>query len=248
MSQRSFGRDARTARPLDFQCDFTQNADGSVLVSTGNTKVICTAFLEDKVPGFLKNQGVGWVTAEYGMLPGATHQRTLREAAKGKQQGRTIEIQRLIGRSLRAAVNCQDLGERTIVVDCDVIQADGGTRTAAITGGCVALYLCLWKHRKKFFSPPLAGRIAAVSLGILDGLVLVDLDYEEDSTVDVDMNLVKTEAGRFIEIQGTAENRPFSQEQMMQVLEQGGSALDQIFAKQKQVLLDYGVDPSWLNR
>lgn len=246
MAKRSFDRDANTARPLDFLCDFTQNADGSVLVSTGNTKVLCTAFLEDRVPGFLKNQGVGWVTAEYGMLPGSTHTRTMREAAKGKQQGRTVEIQRLIGRSLRACVNTQDLGERTVVIDCDVIQADGGTRTAAITGGCTALYLCLWKHRKKFFSPPLAGRVAAVSLGIQDGRVLVDLDYEEDSQVDVDMNLVKTEAGHFIEIQGTAENRPFTQAQMMDVLARGSAALDVIFAKQKQALLDYGVDPQWL--
>ena len=246
MTARSFDRKNHEARPLEIIPDFTANADGSVLVSTGNTKVICTAFLEEKVPGFLKNKNQGWVTAEYGMLPGATHSRSNREAAKGRQQGRTVEIQRLIGRSLRACVNCEDLGERTITVDCDVIQADGGTRTAAITGGCLALYLCLWKHRKKYFVPPVVGRVVAVSLGIKEGEVLVDLDYAEDSSVDVDLNLVMTQDGRFVEIQGTAENKPFTRAEMDRVLAMGGDALDLTQKAQRQALLDYGVDESWI--
>lgn len=243
---RSFDRKNHQARPIRFEPDYTMNADGSVLVCYGNTKVICTAFMEEKVPPFLKNSGKGWVTAEYGMLPGATHSRSQREAARGKQTGRTQEIQRLIARSLRACVNLDDLGERTITVDCDVIQADGGTRTASITGGCLALLLCLWKYRKKFIQSPMTGRVGAISVGISKGSILVDLDYEEDSNTDVDLNLVSTQQGSLVEIQGTAEGQTFSPEELTEVVRQGGAALSEIFAQQSEVLTAYGVSDSWI--
>ena len=243
---RSFNRGPGDARPFKFEMDFTENADGSVLVSFGRTKVLCTAFLEEKVPPFLRNQKRGWVTAEYGMIPGATHTRTLREAARGKQSGRTVEISRLIGRCLRTCIDFEKMGERTVTLDCDVIQADGGTRTASITGGCVALFLCLWKHRKKFSSCPIRNRAVAISLGVVKGSVMVDLDYSEDFAADVDLNLVMDRAGRLIEIQGTAEKNPFTLEELQEILKLGGESLAEIAAAQAKVLMDYGVDPSWV--
>lgn len=245
---RSFNREDHQARPVEFVLDFTSNADGSVLVSFGNTKVICTAFMEERVPFFLKNSGKGWVTAEYGMLPGSTHSRSNREAAKGKQSGRTNEIQRLIGRSLRTCINMEDLGERTITVDCDVIQADGGTRTASITGGCVALILCLWKHRRKFVQSPMTSRVAAISLGLHEGgRILADLDYSEDSTCEVDLNLVMNHKGQLVEVQGTAEGKPFSPQQLAEMVVMGSACLDDIQAKQRTVLKEKGVSESWIH-
>lgn len=243
---RSFNRNNHETRPVSLELDYTIHADGSVLISMGRTKVLCTAFLEDRVPPFLKGQGVGWVTAEYGMLPGSTHSRGQREAARGKQSGRTQEIQRLIGRSLRACVNASELGERSITVDCDVIQADGGTRTASVTGGSLALLLCLWKHRKKFIQPPIAARVAAVSLGIAKDKVLVDLDYEEDSSADADINLIMTSKGEIVEIQGTAERASFSKERLLEVVDLGSAAIDTLLSKQKEALSAYGVDEGWL--
>lgn len=243
---RSYARDDRETRPINLETAFTVNADGSVLICVGQTKVICTAVLEEKVPPFLKGKGKGWLTAEYGMLPGATSQRTSREAARGKQSGRTVEIQRLIGRSLRAALNLTALGERTIIIDCDVIQADGGTRTAAISGGWVALVLCLWKKRQLFKSFPLVRGIAAISVGLNDRRVLVDLDYREDSSVDVDMNLVKTHDGAYIEIQGTGEEGVFSREQLNEMLEGADQAIDLIKKVQIEALTEHGVDRACL--
>lgn len=206
MAERPDGRAADTLRPVRFTRGFTRHAAGSVLVEFGDTRVICTASVEDSVPGFLRGRGQGWITAEYGMLPGATHTRNDREAARGKQGGRTLEIQRLIGRSLRAAVDLAALGERTVRIDCDVIQADGGTRTASITGGCVALFDALTRA-----GVPRAFRefVASVSVGMRGGRALLDLDYAEDSTADTDMNVVVVESGGFIEIQGTAERQTF---------------------------------------
>ncbi|MFM7121361.1 MAG: ribonuclease PH [Gammaproteobacteria bacterium] len=225
MTIRPDGRAPDELRPVRFTRGFTRHAAGSVLVEFGETRVICTASVEASVPGFLRGRGVGWITAEYGMLPGATHSRNDREAARGKQSGRTGEIQRLIGRSLRAAVDMSQLGERTIRIDCDVIQADGGTRTASITGGCVALYDAL--HHA---GVPGAFRefIASVSVGIWQGAPVLDLAYAEDSTADTDMNVVMPESGGFIEIQGTAERAAFGDDalaDMLRLARQGGMAL-----------------------
>jgi ribonuclease PH len=207
-------------RPVRFERAYTHHAEGSVLASFGDTRVLCTATIQDGVPGFLRGKGRGWVTAEYGMLPRATHQRTDREAARGRQNGRTQEIQRLIGRSLRAAIDLEALGERTVILDCDVLQADGGTRTTAITGAYVALadavkYLLA---RKQLSKSPLHGQIAAVSVGIYRGQVVLDLDYQEDGEAETDMNVVMNEAGGFIEIQGTAEGHAFRQQELEQML------------------------------
>jgi ribonuclease PH len=217
---RSNGRGHDELRPIRFQRRFTRHAEGSVLVSFGDTEVICNVSVEEKVPGFLRGQGQGWVTAEYGMLPRSTHSRMQREAASGRQGGRTQEIQRLIGRSLRAVVDMQALGERTLHVDCDVIQADGGTRTAAITGAWVALkdavswmlYEGLIEH------DPVRSAVAAVSVGIVDGHALLDLDYAEDSQCETDMNVVMTAQGHFVEVQGTAEGTPFSMTELQTLL------------------------------
>ena len=200
-------RENNQLRPISFVRNFTKHAEGAVLVSYGDTKVLCTASIETQVPRWLKGTGKGWITAEYGMLPRATHERTQREAAKGKQSGRTQEIQRLIGRSLRAMVDLEKLGENTIHIDCDVLQADGGTRTASITGAAVALVDALEKLQaaKKLKADPLVGLVAAVSVGIKNGEVLLDLNYSEDSSCDTDLNVVMTQKGEFIEIQGTAE-------------------------------------------
>jgi len=213
---RKEGRDNYSLRRISIARHFTKYAEGSVLVTFGDTKVLCNASVEETVPPFLRGAGSGWVTAEYSMLPRATHTRSPREAAKGKQGGRTLEIQRLIGRSLRAITDLTTLGERTIYIDCDVLQADGGTRTASITGAYVALADALAVLKKKELIPyvPLKEAVAAVSVGIVNGEALLDLDYSEDSSAEVDMNFVMTTSGRFVEVQGTAESEPFTGAQM----------------------------------
>ncbi len=210
--QRSAERQVDQLRPVTFQRHFTRYAEGSVLISFGHTRVLCTATIEESVPSFLRGAGKGWVTAEYSMLPRATHSRSPREAAKGKQGGRTLEIQRLIGRALRAVVDFEKLGERTIILDCDVLQADGGTRTASITGAWVALADAIDRLLAdgRLAASPLIGSVAAVSVGIVAGRPLLDLDYTEDSSAAVDMNIVMTGDGRYVELQGTAEEHPFS--------------------------------------
>lgn len=235
---RPSGRTASQIRPITFTRQFTAHAEGSVLVEFGNTKVICTASVIEGVPRFMKGQGKGWITAEYGMLPRATHTRNDREAARGKQGGRTMEIQRLIGRALRTAVDLKLLGENTITIDCDVIQADGGTRTASITGACVALVDALNFMRAKGMikTNPLNFMVAAVSVGVYKGTAVADLDYAEDSNAETDMNIVMTETGKIIEIQGTAEEAPFSFEEMQQMMELGKHAIREIVDEQKRVL------------
>ncbi len=225
-------------RPINFERQYTKHAEGSVLVSFGDTKVLCNVSIEAGVPRWLKGQGQGWLTAEYGMLPRATGTRTGREAVKGKQSGRTQEIQRLIGRSLRAMLDLSKLGENTIYVDCDVIQADGGTRTASITGAAVALIDALntLQRNKQLNADPLVGLVAAVSVGIKDGQAYLDLDYQEDSSCDTDLNVVMTEAGGFIEIQGTAEGKPFSWDETTAMLALGKAGIEEIIALQKQAL------------
>ena len=226
------------SRPITITRHFTSHAEGSVLVEFGETKVLCTASFTEGVPRFLKGQGQGWVTAEYGMLPRSTHTRMDREAARGKQSGRTQEIQRLIGRSLRAAVDMKALGENTIVIDCDVIQADGGTRTAAITGACVALVDALnWARGKGIIkSNPLKFLVAAVSVGIFDGEAICDLEYIEDSAAETDMNVVMTETGKLIEIQGTAEGEPFDHDELSTLLELAKHGIREIVDVQKAAL------------
>jgi ribonuclease PH len=236
--QRSGGRAANELRPVGLTRHFTAHAEGSVLVEFGGTRVLCTASVEERVPPFRKGSGEGWVTAEYGMLPRATHTRSDREAAKGKQSGRTQEIQRLIGRSLRAVFDLRLLGERTITLDCDVLQADGGTRTAAITGACVAAHDAVAKllAAGRLERTPLTGFVAAVSVGIVEGTPLLDLEYVEDSACDTDMNVVMTGAGHFIEIQGTAEGAPFSRVEMNQMLDLADGGIRQLIAAQKSAL------------
>lgn len=223
-------------RPITITRQFTKHAEGSVLVQFGDTKVICTASITEGVPPFLKGSGTGWITAEYGMLPRSTHDRMQREAAKGKQAGRTQEIQRLIGRSLRAAVDLNALGEHTIVIDCDVIQADGGTRTASITGGCVALFDAIshLKTKKEFPKDPFIQFIASLSVGIYQGSPIIDLDYIEDSSAETDMNVVMTESGKFIEIQGTAEKNTFDQDELNSMLALAKKGISELVAKQKE--------------
>lgn len=222
-------------RDIKITRQYTRHAEGSVLVEFGHTKVICTASLTQEVPPFLKGKGQGWVTAEYGMLPRSTHTRMQREAAKGKQVGRTQEIQRLIARSLRAAVDLEAMGENTIVVDCDVIQADGGTRTASITGGCVALRdaLQFLKEKNALTTDPFRQFVASVSVGIYQGVPVLDLDYDEDSNADTDMNVVMTEHGKFIEIQGTAEKDTFEETELTAMLGLAKSGIAELIAKQK---------------
>ena len=215
MIDRPSGRNPDELRPVTFTRGFTSHAEGSVLVEFGGTRVICTASVDESVPGFLRGKGVGWVTAEYGMLPGATHSRVDREAARGKQSGRTVEIQRLIGRSLRAAVDMEQLGERTVRIDCDVIQADGGTRTASITGASVALADAL---ASVGVQGAFREHVASVSVGIWRGTPILDLDYPEDSTAETDMNVVALASGGFVEIQGTAEQSPFSDAELSAML------------------------------
>ena len=231
-------RENNQLRPISFVRNFTKHAEGSVLVCYGETKVLCTASIETQVPRWLKGKGKGWITAEYGMLPRATHERTQREAAKGKQSGRTQEIQRLIGRSLRAMVDLEKLGENTIHIDCDVLQADGGTRTASITGAAIALVDALEKLQatKKLKADPLVGLVAAVSVGIKNGEVLLDLNYSEDSSCDTDLNVVMTQKGEFIEIQGTAEEKPFTRAQVDEMLAVAEAGIKQLIAEQQAVL------------
>jgi ribonuclease PH len=235
------GRSPSQLRPTTITPGFLAHAEGSVLIEVGRTKVICTASVEDRVPPFLRNTGKGWVTAEYGMLPRATNTRTQREASTGKVGGRTQEIQRLIGRSLRSVARLNELGERTIWVDCDVIQADGGTRTASITGGFVAMALAMKKmkdlaHIKDI---PITDYVAATSVGIVDGTALLDLAYEEDSKAEVDMNLVKTGDGRFIELQGTAEGQPFDRRALDALMELADNGIKELIAMQKAVVGDF---------
>ena len=235
---RPAGRNASEVRPVTLTRHYTKHAEGSVLVEFGETKVLCTATVEEGVPRFLKGKGQGWITAEYGMLPRSTHSRMAREAAKGKQGGRTLEIQRLIARSLRAAVDLDALGEFTITLDCDVIQADGGTRTASITGACVALADALnaLVAAGKLKASPLKGMVAAISVGIVGGEALCDLEYVEDSAADTDMNVVMTEDGRMIEVQGTAEGEPFSHEELLQLLALARGGIEQLVQAQKAAL------------
>ncbi|TJZ72038.1 ribonuclease PH [Chitiniphilus eburneus] len=227
-------------RPVRITRHYTRHAEGSVLVEFGDTKVICTASVEESVPPFLKGKGQGWVTAEYGMLPRSTNSRMRREAAQGKQSGRTQEIQRLIGRSLRAVVDLQRLGERQIVIDCDVIQADGGTRTASITGAFVALCDAVngLLAAGKLNANPIRDHIAAISVGVYRGQTVLDLDYVEDSDCDTDMNVVMTGAGRFVEIQGTAEGEAFSRDEMNALLDLAEAGIAQLISLQKQALAD----------
>ena len=235
---RPSGREADQLREIRLTRDYTRHAEGSVLVEFGDTKVLCNASVEAGVPRWLRGKNQGWVTAEYGMLPRATHTRSGREATRGKQGGRTLEIQRLIGRSLRSAVDLKKLGEFTITVDCDVIQADGGTRTAAITGACVALVDALnhLQRKKLITTDPLLQMVASVSVGVFQGEPVLDLDYREDSRADTDMNVVMGEDGGFIEVQGTAEGQPFQRSEMNAMLDLAESGIRELFAAQKQAL------------
>ncbi|HCV75516.1 ribonuclease PH [Pseudomonas oryzihabitans] len=236
--KRPSGRAADQLRPIRITRQYTKHAEGSVLVEFGDTKVICTASVEAGVPRFLKGKGQGWLTAEYGMLPRATGERNQREAAKGKQGGRTLEIQRLIGRSLRAAVDLSKLGENTIYIDCDVIQADGGTRTASVTGACVALVDALGalKRRGNLKGNPFKQMVAAISVGIYQGTPVLDLDYLEDSAAETDLNVIMTDAGGFIEVQGTAEGAPFQPAELNAMLELAQGGLRDLFEIQQAAL------------
>jgi len=235
---RPSGRAPEQMRAVSIARGFTRHAEGSVLVAFGDTRVLCTASVENRVPAFLRGKGEGWITAEYGMLPRATHTRGDREAARGKQGGRTLEIQRLIGRSLRACVDRNALGERTITLDCDVLQADGGTRTAAITGAYVALVDAMrWLQAKKEISKnPVIGAVAAVSVGIYRGVPVLDLDYAEDSDCDTDMNVVMNDGGGFIELQGTAEGHAFRRDELDALLALAQGGCDELFAAQQAAL------------
>ena len=235
---RPSGRQPHQLRDITITRQFTRHAEGSVLIAFGDTRIICTASVKEGVPRFLRGKGRGWVTAEYGMLPRSTDSRMDREAARGKQGGRTVEIQRLIGRSLRAALDLEKLGEHTITFDCDVIQADGGTRTAAISGACVALVDALrhMQHENMISSDPLRQMIASVSVGIVDGEAVLDLDYSEDSTADTDMNVIVAESGEFIEVQGTAEGKAFSRAELDTMLDLASAGAGEIIELQKAAL------------
>jgi ribonuclease PH len=235
---RPSGRETDELRVVRFTPDFTRHAAGSVLAEFGDTRVLCTASVENRVPPWLRGKGSGWVTGEYGMLPGSTHTRSGREAARGKQSGRTLEIQRLIGRSLRAIADLNALGERTITLDCDVLQADGGTRTASISGAYVALSIAISEmlETKALKKNPLHGQIAAVSVGIYQGAAVLDLDYPEDSEAETDMNIVMNDAGRFIEVQGTAEGHAFSDDEFNAMLGLARKGIDEIIVAQNEAL------------
>jgi len=239
MPSRRNERAADALRAVRFTRHFTRHAEGSVLVEFGDTRVLCNATVEDGVPGFLRGKGQGWVTAEYGMLPRATHTRSAREAARGRQTGRTQEIQRLIGRSLRAVVDLRALGERTVTVDCDVLQADGGTRTAAITGGYVALADAIetLQKRRVLAASPLHGQVAAVSVGIVGGQAVIDLDYGEDSEAETDMNVVMNNGGAFIEVQGTAEGHAFRRHELDALLNLAVTGIGELCSLQSQALM-----------
>ena len=240
MIQRSDGRGASELRPVEFIRGYTHHAEGSVLVSFGHTRVLCTASIDERVPAFLRGKGQGWLTAEYGMLPRATGTRSERESVRGRQGGRTQEIQRLIGRSLRCVVDLRRIGERTIQIDCDVLQADGGTRTASITGAYIALADAVRWLRSQELLPtadePICDAIAAVSVGIVDGEALLDLDYAEDSRCDTDMNVVMTASGGLVEVQGTAEGAPFSRAQLDAMLALAGNGIERLIAAQRKSL------------
>lgn len=235
---RPSGRAPDEIRPVRFIAGYTKHAAGSVLAEFGATRVLCTASVDNRIPHWMRGSGSGWVTGEYGMLPGATHTRTAREAARGRQSGRTQEIQRLIGRSLRAATDLAALGERTVTLDCDVLQADGGTRTAAISGAYVALVLAVndLLARKEIKKNAVHGQVAAVSVGIYNGTPVLDLDYDEDSAAETDMNVVMNDASRFIEVQGTAEGHAFNREEFDTMLELAGKGIGEIIAQQNSVL------------
>lgn len=235
---RPSGRQLDELREIKLTCGFTKHAEGSVLVEFGDTRVLCNATVEPRVPRFLKGKNSGWITAEYGMLPRSTHERMRREAAGGKQGGRTLEIQRLIGRSLRAAVDLGALGEYTITIDCDVLQADGGTRTASITGGFVALSLAVNQllKRGKIKKNPIHGQMASISVGIYQGKPVLDLDYAEDSNAETDMNVVMNDAGAFIEVQGTAEGHAFRREELNAMLELAEKGINNLLAHQREAL------------
>lgn len=235
------GRQHDELRPITFDLDFISHPEGSVLITAGNTKVICNASVEDRIPPFLRGGGKGWITAEYSMLPRATNQRTIRESSKGKISGRTMEIQRLIGRALRAVVDLEKLGERTIWIDCDVIQADGGTRTASITGAYLAMAIAIGKLLKAgtIKTNPLTDFLAAISVGIdKEQGILLDLNYEEDSAAEVDMNVIMTGSGRFVELQGTGEEATFSREDLNGLLSLAEKGIQELIDKQKEVLGD----------
>ena len=238
MTDRPSGRAPNEMRTIKFSRHYTKHAEGSVLVEFGNTKVLCNATVEDRVPSFLKGKGEGWITAEYGMLPRSTNTRMRREASQGRQGGRTLEIQRLIGRSLRAVVDRGALGEHTVTIDCDVIQADGGTRTAAITGGYIALVDAVRKSLEdgSLSRNPLHGAVASVSVGIFDGVPVLDLDYPEDSNAETDMNVVMNNAGHFVEVQGTAEGHAFRREELDSLLDLAKLGIDHLLMMQEKVL------------
>jgi ribonuclease PH len=235
---RPSGRDPAAMREVRFIPDFTKHAEGSVLASFGDTQVLCTASIEERVPGWMRGKGSGWVTGEYGMLPRATHTRSGREAPRGKQGGRTLEIQRLIGRSLRAVTDMKALGERSVMLDCDVIQADGGTRTASISGAYVALAIAMERlvAKGKLKKNPLYGQVAAVSVGIYSGTPVLDLDYAEDSEAETDMNIVMNEAGRFIEVQGTAEGHAFTDDEFSAMLGLARTGIEGIITVQNEAI------------
>ncbi|MDP0488394.1 MAG: ribonuclease PH [Fusobacterium sp. JB021] len=237
---REDGREVDNTRKVNVIRNYTMHAEGSVLISFGNTKVICTASISDRVPPFLRNQGKGWITAEYSMLPRATGERNNRESARGKLTGRTMEIQRLIGRALRACIDLDKIGERTITIDCDVIQADGGTRTASITGGYIALAMAIERMLKagKLKQNPLKSKIAAISVGVVSGIPMLDLKYTEDSAAEVDMNVVMNDKGEFIEVQGTGEEATYSRKELNQLLDLAEIGLKELFEVQTQTLHD----------
>jgi ribonuclease PH len=234
---RADGRTPGQLRPMKFELDVQKWAEGSCTIHVGETRVLCAATLEERIPPHLRGKGLGWVTAEYAMLPRATAERSQREAVKGRQGGRTHEIQRLVGRSLRGVVDSAKLGERTVTVDCDVLQADGGTRTASITGGYVALVLAL---RRRGLGAAVVGQIAAVSVGLVDGMPLLDLDYSEDSRADVDFNVVGTDAGTYVEVQGTAEGKAFDRAAMDRLLALADEGLQKLFAQQREAIARSG--------
>jgi ribonuclease PH len=237
--RRSFDRTVEQARPISIQAGTMPSAEGSATIALGNTVVLCAATVEERVPKWISQRGRGWVTAEYGMLPRATKERTRREAVEGKQGGRTVEIQRLIGRSLRAIIDLDRLGERQIILDCDVLSADGGTRCASITGAYVAMALAFRKliEQKRLRDDPLLGQVAAISAGVVKGIPMLDLDYSEDAGADVDFNVVMTDAHAFVEIQGTAEGQPFLPATLEEILVLASTGLDQLFAAQRQALM-----------